>query len=265
MLSDSAPSSTTRLLSTAMEGVTLSLVVLAPWPLGSFSPFFEFLLRVGLALLLILWAVRMLARTALLLAAVCGDTGTGRTRWPGAVADGPVAARPAFHDLTWHGTLRGRVAPQPRDGTAPHSLSRCHPAGNDPTARPVSAVRRGAEQRRLSVRCGAWPWRSWSMPYCWPCSRSSSVSARRTKCSGPSRTYSKVTAHSLIATTSRSGPTWLLVWVWDCCSPGVQADDRCRVRLVLAAARVAGPGIGPGAGRGQHDFQPVCAAGSSLW
>src|SRR5579875_2807253 len=44
----------------AMETVLLALVCLSPWAYGSVHPGFEFLLDAGIAVLLGLWAVRML-------------------------------------------------------------------------------------------------------------------------------------------------------------------------------------------------------------
>ena len=44
----------------AMEAVLLALVFLTPWAYGAIHPSFEFLLDVGIALLLALWAARML-------------------------------------------------------------------------------------------------------------------------------------------------------------------------------------------------------------
>src|SRR5581483_204289 len=44
----------------AMEAVLLALVFLTPWAYGAIHPSFEFLLHLGIALLLALWAVRML-------------------------------------------------------------------------------------------------------------------------------------------------------------------------------------------------------------
>ena len=58
--SSSPPSAYVPYVVTAMEAVLLALVCLSPWPYGSVHPGFEFLLNAGIAVLLALWAVRML-------------------------------------------------------------------------------------------------------------------------------------------------------------------------------------------------------------
>src|SRR4051794_8241036 len=49
-----------RLLRGAMEAGVLLLACLAPWAFGAVGPKFEFLLYVGVAALLVLWAARIL-------------------------------------------------------------------------------------------------------------------------------------------------------------------------------------------------------------
>src|SRR5947199_1879898 len=49
---------TVRLLRLVMEWIVLLLVILSPWAFGAVDPPYEFLLYVGVALLLVLWAVR---------------------------------------------------------------------------------------------------------------------------------------------------------------------------------------------------------------
>ena len=49
-----------RWIGWAMEGVLLVMLVAGPWMYGAVHPGFEFVLDVGLLLLLVLWATRML-------------------------------------------------------------------------------------------------------------------------------------------------------------------------------------------------------------
>ena len=44
-----------------MEGVVLALAAFAPWPFGSVHPIFEFVLFAGVALVLVLWGLSVLA------------------------------------------------------------------------------------------------------------------------------------------------------------------------------------------------------------
>ena len=51
-----------RFLALAIEAILLVLVVLSPWAFGAVEPVFEFLLYAGIALLLVLWAARILCQ-----------------------------------------------------------------------------------------------------------------------------------------------------------------------------------------------------------
>jgi hypothetical protein len=52
-------------LKVGMEGLTLLAVVLSPWAFGAVEPVHEFLLDAGVAILLMLWAGRMLVERQL--------------------------------------------------------------------------------------------------------------------------------------------------------------------------------------------------------
>ena len=49
-------------LATAMEGVVLALVCFTPWAFGSVDSLFEMVLDIGIALVLVLWGLRMLVQ-----------------------------------------------------------------------------------------------------------------------------------------------------------------------------------------------------------
>ena len=61
------PTTTDRWLSALMEGVLCAMVVGAPWLYGAVHAGFEWLLDAGVAVLLLLWAVRIVAARQLVL------------------------------------------------------------------------------------------------------------------------------------------------------------------------------------------------------
>src|SRR5689334_21631362 len=55
-----SPRTAMRLVRGSLEAVVLVMVCLAPWALGAVEPEYEFLLDVGVAILMVLWGALML-------------------------------------------------------------------------------------------------------------------------------------------------------------------------------------------------------------
>ena len=155
-----------RLARAAMEAVVLLMVCLSPWAFGAVDPFWEFLLLVGVGVVLVLWAVVLLLEgqlswrkcpVTLCLAALCllGFAQLTPLPRPILAAASPATAR-MYGELL---PAAPEALPGKRRGASrllrparPSVLSGRDATGTGPSAGGLSSVRGGAQQPRHARR-----------------------------------------------------------------------------------------------------------------